>query len=344
MHDSIFNEENSNQLNELETKYQTEKKQQQIELQETKLRQQETVRNSLIGGLVAIVIIAFLAISAYFNKRRSSNKIALQRDKIEKQKDEISAKNKSITDSIEYASRIQSAILPSQEYVEKVLPEHFILFRPRDIVSGDFYWIKKINNLLVIAAADCTGHGVPGAFMSMLGVSFLNEIVARTEVNSANEVLNQLRKSVKQTLGQEGKMGEAQDGMDIAMCVVDLDNMKMQYSGAYNPLYLFRNNEFLEIKADKMPIGIYLKEKESFTNHEVDLQKGDTFYIFSDGYQDQFGGEKGGKFKTKNYKQLLLDIHQKPMSEQCDILDSTIDDWRGEWDQIDDIIIVGVRV
>ncbi len=276
--------------------------------------------------------------------KERTEEVVKQKDEIEKQRDEIADKNRSITDSIEYASRIQTAVLPSNEYANEILPEHFILFRPRDIVSGDFYWMTKKDNLLVLIAADCTGHGVPGAFMSMLGVSFLNEIVNRHDITTASVILNDLRRDVKKTLGQEGKEGEAKDGMDIALCIVDLENMKMQYAGAYNPMYLYRNNELTEVKADRMPIGIYIKEKESFTNNEIDLRKGDTFYIFSDGFQDQFGGEDGQKFKTKNFKNLLLEIHQKPMVEQRDILDKTIDDWRGKWEQVDDIIVLGVRV
>ncbi len=276
--------------------------------------------------------------------KERTEEVVKQKDELEIQRDEIADKNRSITDSIEYAKRIQNAVLPSQELAQEILPEHFILFRPRDIVSGDFYWMTKKGNKIVVIAADCTGHGVPGAFMSMLGVSFLNEIVNRHQVTSADVILNSLRTDIKKTMGQKGKEGEAKDGMDIALCIIDLEEMKMQYAGAYNPLYLYRNNELIEYKADRMPIGIYVKEKESFTNNLIDLQKGDVFYIASDGYQDQFGGEDGQKFKTKNYKELLLEIHQKPMAEQREILDKTIDEWRGEWEQVDDIIIVGIRV
>lgn len=276
--------------------------------------------------------------------KERTEEVVKQKEEIEQQRDEIADKNRSITDSIEYASRIQTAVLPSDEFAQEILPEHFILFRPRDIVSGDFYWMTKRDNQLVLIAADCTGHGVPGAFMSMLGVSFLNEIVNRHEITEASAILNSLRTDIKKTLGQEGKEGEAKDGMDIALCIVDLEKMKMQYAGAYNPLYLYRNNELMEVKADRMPIGIYIKEKDSFTNNEIDLQKGDVFYLFSDGFQDQFGGEDGSKFKTKNFKKLLLEIHQKPMAQQREILDKRIDEWRGKWEQVDDIIVMGVRV
>ncbi|MBU8893765.1 MAG: SpoIIE family protein phosphatase [Bacteroidales bacterium] len=298
----------------------------------------------ILAALIVVVIVKVYTRRLELEKIRLEQIVKERTEEVVKQKDEIADKNKSITDSIEYAKRIQTAILPSQEFAEEILPEHFILFRPRDIVSGDFYWMAKKDNLLIVIAADCTGHGVPGAFMSMLGVSFLNEIINTNEVTTANLILNSLRADIKKTLGQEGKEGEAKDGMDIALCVVDFDNMKMQYSGAYNPLYLFRNNELIETKADRMPIGIYVKEKESFTNNEIKLQKNDVFYISSDGYQDQFGGEDGQKFKTKNYKQLLLDIHQKPMAEQREILNVKIDEWRGKWEQVDDIIIVGIRV
>lgn len=305
----------------------------------------------ILAMLIVVVIVKIYTRRLELEKIRleqivkeRTEEVVKQKDEIEKQRDEIADKNRSITDSIEYASRIQTAVLPSNEYAREILPEHFIFFRPRDIVSGDFYWMTQKDNLLVLIAADCTGHGVPGAFMSMLGVSFLNEIVNRHDITTANAILNQLRTDVKKTLGQEGKEGEAKDGMDIALCIVDLEKMNLQYAGAYNPLYLFRNNELIEIKADRMPIGIYINEKESFSNHEIELQKGDVFYIFSDGFQDQFGGEDGSKFKTKNFKKLLLEIHHKPMEEQHKILEETIDDWRGRWEQVDDIIVMGVRV
>ena len=305
-----------------------------------------------ILGILLIIVIVKL-----YTRRLEQEKIRLERivaerteevvkqkEEIERQRDEISEKNKSITDSIEYASRIQTAVLPSDKLAEEILPEHFIFFRPRDIVSGDFYWMTKKEHYTVVIAADCTGHGVPGAFMSMLGVSFLNEIVNKHEITNANVILNQLRDDVKKTLSQTGKEGEAKDGMDIALCIIDEKNMKLQYAGAYNPLYLIRNKEMIQVKADRMPIGIYIKEKPSFTNHEMDIQKGDVFYIFSDGFQDQFGGTRGDKFKTRNFKDLLVEIHEESMEKQKQLLSKTIDDWKGEFEQVDDIIVIGVRV
>ena len=356
--DSMFSEEKTKALQEMETKYETEKKQQQIELQETQIakkdleiKQQKTLRNALMGGLGAFVIIILLVVYAYMQKKKDNIKITIQKDTIGKQKEEI-------TDSIRYAKRIQSAVLPPAEMLSASLPDHFVLFKPKDIVSGDFYWMKQLNGYTIITAVDCTGHGVPGAFMSMLGIAFLNEIVRKKEVTQACDVLNELRHQIKTTLRQEGKEGEAKtssyeasevkDGMDMALCVIDHKNMKLQYSGAYNPLYLFRKNtegfELIETKADRMPIGIYLKEKESFSNHEIELQKDDRFYIFSDGYADQLGGKNGKKFMTKNFKQLLHDIQDHSMPEQKEKLETAIINWMQNEEQVDDILVVGVRV
>ena len=302
----------------------------------------------------ALVIILIIVLAYFIMKLREQK---LQQDKlileqkvkertaeVVKQKEEIAEQKEEIEASIYYAKRIQRAIIPSDEFAEKILPEHFILWKPRDIVSGDFYWLSEMEGKIITVAADCTGHGVPGAFMSMLGVSFLNEIVANLGLEDAGIILDQLRNKVKTTLGQTGKEGEAKDGMDIAICIFDPKTKNLQYSGAYNPLYLIRNNEILETKADKMPIGIYVKEKDHFTNHQIQLQKNDTVYIFSDGYVDQFGGETNGKFKPKRFKETILAIQKEPLPKQKEILDKTIEEWRGKNDQVDDILVIGFRV
>lgn len=295
----------------------------------------------LLFGFLGLSLVYFIVIS-YTRYLRAV--IKEKTAEIREQKDEIEKKNQEITASIKYAERIQKAVVPSYERASELLPEHFVLWRPRDIVSGDFWWMTQKNGKVVIVAADCTGHGVPGAFVSMLGVSFLNEIVNKMEQIKASEILNQLRYHVKTTMKQTGKEGEAKDGMDLALVVLDLSNQKIQYAGAYNPLYLIRNNELIEVKADRNPIGIYIKELESFTNHEIEVSKGDTIYIFSDGYVDQFGGGDGRKFKSKQFKELLMSIQKQSMLEQEMLLDQTIDDWRGEFEQVDDIIIVGIRI
>lgn len=274
--------------------------------------------------------------------------IAREKEIVDKQNHFVEEKNKEIIDSINYAQKIQSAIIPPEAHITELLHENFIFYKPRDIVSGDFYWVKQVNHHIVLVAADCTGHGVPGAFMSMLGISFLNEIVQRREITQANQILNELRKQIKHSLRQHGKREECKDGMDIALCVIDIKNNMMQYAGAFNPLYLIRDvngkPELQEVKADRMPVGFHYAKDKSFTNHEIQLEIGDTFYIFSDGFIDQIGGKEEKKYLSRRFKELLLEIHEQPMYEQKEILDKTLKNWMEGYCQIDDILVVGVRV
>jgi serine phosphatase RsbU (regulator of sigma subunit) len=256
----------------------------------------------------------------------------------------IEAQNQEITCSIQYASKIQHALLPPDEELKKLLPSYFVLSKPRDIVSGDYYWLATKNDKVIIAVADCTGHGVPGAFMSILGVSFLNEIVNKAVTIRANEILNQLCGQVIKSLHQTGKNDEARDGMEMALCVIDFSKNKLQYSGAFRPLYLIHDGELKEFKGDSMPIGIYEEEDQSFTNTEMVFKKDDIIYLFTDGYVDQFGGAGRKKFMSENFKKLLNTIHNKPMPEQKKALEKKFEEWRGEVDQVDDILIVGIRM
>jgi serine phosphatase RsbU (regulator of sigma subunit) len=275
---------------------------------------------------------------------QQKEELEAQRDEIEGQRDQIIYQNKEITDSIYYAQRIQNAIMPSYEVFESIIPEHFILFQPRDIVSGDFYWGYRSNNILTIAVADCTGHGVPGAFMSMLGISFLNQIVGKNSTHKANEVLNELRKLLKKTIARSGPENVAKDGMNIALCVFDFDTNQLQFAGAYHSLLMVRNGLLSEIKSDKMPIGPHPLENESFINHEISFQKNDSFYMFSDGYIDQFGGEKESRFRSKPFKQLISNIQEFSMLEQGVKLKQTLDEWQGPIEQLDDILVMGLKI
>ena len=348
--DSSIREENLNQISELETKYETEKVGRVNELlntqnmlQETELKRQRVMIYSLIGIFVVILGSAFLLFRAYRAIKHANFLLEEQNIEIKHQRDQIFQQKQEITDSIHYASRIQTAILPPETLLDE-LKDHFILYKPRDIVSGDYYWMTQKDNKTIVVAADCTGHGVPGAFMSMLGISFLNEIVNKGDSTLPNDIMNNLRDNVVNSLHQTGEEGEQQDGMDLALCVIDNDKTKLWFAGAYNPLYLIRNNELTEIKPDKMPIGIYKEKTDSFTNNEVPIQEGDAIYMFSDGYVDQFGGPKAKKFMSKNFKDLLLSIYNKTMEEQREILDTTIEDWKGDVEQIDDILVIGLRV
>jgi ligand-binding sensor domain-containing protein/serine phosphatase RsbU (regulator of sigma subunit) len=258
------------------------------------------------------------------------------------QKDIIESKNRDITASIKYAKRIQDALLPSRELLKESVSDSFIFFKPRDIVSGDFYWVKRKNSELIVVAADCTGHGVPGAFMSMLGMSFLDEIIDKDDVRVPGLILNRLRKSVMAALKQKDPGAESKDGMDLGLCNIDFNKNKLSFSGAHNPLWFIREGEVTEIKADRMPVAIH-ENMNDFTTHEKDLKKGDTIYIFSDGFPDQFGGPKGKKFKYRPFQELLLSIQDKTMEEQNSILSNTFDEWKGDLYQVDDVVVVGMR-
>ncbi len=299
--------------------------------------------------IIFAISLIFLFIKARERKLQHDKKVLAQKVKertieIEKQRDKIAEQNREITDSIMYAQRIQSAVLPDVEYTNSILPQHFIFFKPRDIVSGDFYWMTETANDVIVAVADCTGHGVPGAFMSMLGVSLLNEIINVNRDHTANKILETLRKNIKQTLSQRGKKDETRDGMDIALCIINFNERKVQFSGAYNSLLLVRNSEHTIFKGDKMPIGIHVGKEKPFTNYNFKIFKGDMIYLYTDGYADQFGGPEEKKFKSVSFRQLLLDIHNKPLEEQQQILDKTFEDWRGNLNQIDDILVMGIRV
>jgi len=261
---------------------------------------------------------------------------------------QIEERNRKISDSIDYAKYIQNAVLSKSEENLKQLTEHFILDLPKDILSGDFYWVCKTEKRLIISVMDCTGHGVPAAFLSVLGISCLNEIVQGREITQANQILNELRKEIKQSLRQTGKKEESRDGIDIALCVIDTRKNEIQYSGANNPLYIISNigGEPLlkEINPDQMPVGVHFLTDKSFTNHEIKLGIGDTFYIFSDGFIDQMGGDNNHRFKSERFKQLLLKIYDQPLYEQKEILEQTLNDWMGLNPQTDDILVIGARV
>lgn len=331
-------------------KLKNEAKNKEIKIQEVELKNQRIVKNVITGGLLIACLFAiglFVGIrqkqKANKNLEQKNNEIAEAYNIIEISRDQIAEKNKNITDSINYAKRIQQAILPSTEEMDKYLKDYFIFYRPKDIVSGDFYFYAEQNNKIVIAAADCTGHGVPGAFMSMIGNDMLNQIIMEKGITKPSEILNHLNKSMKRALKQESEKSGTTDGMDIAICAMDIANRKVEYAGAMRPLY-FVSNEFGKIDGDSRSIGGYTSEDFQFTNHDLNLNSGDTFYIFTDGYVDQFGGEKGKKFMTKNFQSLLSTIHKRPLNEQHDILDQTLSSWKQEKEQVDDVLVIGIKV
>jgi serine phosphatase RsbU (regulator of sigma subunit) len=272
----------------------------------------------------------------------ANTEIEAQRDFARFQRDQIGQQQKSIMDSIQYAQTIQNSLLPSTHLLKAELPDHFILYKPRDIVSGDFYWFSEQENHYYIAAADSTGHGVPGAFMSMLGMALMNEIVHKYPDIDPDSMLNELRSQIIETLHQKGDHGAAKDGMDMLVCKIDRQNKRMLFAGANNPLYLVRNKELIEYKTDKMPVSVHIT-MHPFTGHEINLQPGDHIYLFSDGYADQFGGPHGKKFKYFPFKNLLISISEKEMYEQGLQLDREFEQWKGDMDQVDDVVVIGLK-
>jgi CheY-like chemotaxis protein len=337
-----------------------EEQQARLEAQQARLEAREKTRRTQIISLIIVLALFGCIIGMVYwqfsNKKKANQLLRQQNAEIERQKKEIEEQHtiatqqkKRITDSIQYAKRIQKAVLPLDSSFSQSFKEYFILYKPRDIVSGDFYWITRKDNVLILALADCTGHGVPGAFMSMLGVAYLNEIVNKIAINkhisalNADEILNQLREMVINSLHQTGDPSEPKDGMDISICIVDFDNKKMQFAGANNPIYLVRNGEIKQFDADKMPVSYHQKRSTPFTRHEIDLKPDDCIYLFSDGYVDQFGADSGMKFLSKRFRELILSIHERPMADQHKILEQTFEDWRGNKPQLDDVLVIGIR-
>ncbi|MFC2151120.1 tetratricopeptide repeat protein [Bacteroidota bacterium] len=367
-----INEETNTQIAELELKYQSDKQQQEIELLNKKKKQNVIV--NILGISVLIIFSILLLVLVRTNKLRRDNnqilrlrnvevlqqkeEIEAQRDEIETQRDEIKRQkdiselqtdqiikqNKDITDSIEYAKHIQIALFPDKITLQKVLKKGFCLFKPKDIVSGDFYWVAQVGNKSIIVAADCTGHGVPGAFMSIIGINFLNEIVYDEDIIKPSEILNELRKKIIKTLVHANRIEESKDGMDMSLVVIDYETMTLEYAGAYNHLFCIRDHMLNVIKADRMPVGISEKSISPFTNHTIEIQKGDLFYLFTDGFADQFGGPQHKKFRIGNLRELLLDIHEKEMTEQKRVLFETFINWKNKQQQVDDVLVIGIKI
>ncbi len=322
------------------------------------IKQEKTQKIALFAGLGLIALFSIFMYNRFRITNRQKNIIEIQKIEVDKQrsiaddrrvlaenqKHIIEEKQKEILDSIHYAKRIQQAMLTSEDYFNQHFKaDYFIFYKPKDIVSGDFYWAVNHNNKFYIATADCTGHGVPGAFMSLLNISFLNENVIENNHIEPAKILNEQRKKIIKALNPKGDEN-SKDGMDCILCAYDLDTLKLDFAAANNPLWLIRKKELIEYKADKMPVGKYDENANDFTNQQIDLQKGDVVYSFTDGFADQFGGPKNKKFLYKKFAQLLIDNHQLPMSEQKELLLSTITAWMTDTEQVDDILVIGVKI
>lgn len=352
LNDSIYNLESSRQITEMQARFDSEKKEQEIailtkdkKIQDDELNRQTLISEAFVSIGILMLLLAVAAIWGYSQKKKINRELGVKNKKIEMAYNIIEHQHKDIKDSINYAKRIQEAILPPDVFIKKLLPESFILYMPKDVVSGDFYWVEPWGSKILFAAVDCTGHGVPGALMSIVGYNLLGKALNELGLSRPSLILNSLSKGIGKTLRQIGSDSEVKDGMDIALCSLDKKTLMLEYAGAFNSLYILREGKLIEIQSDKIQIGNYMEgELKQYTNHEIQLEKGDTIYIFTDGYADQFGGEKGKKLKYKTMQNLIISLQGKPMDEQKNILQKYIEKWKGNLEQLDDILIMGVRV
>jgi serine phosphatase RsbU (regulator of sigma subunit)/Flp pilus assembly protein TadD len=349
LEDAFPNDKFTQKMAELETEFQTKQKDNEIklltqeaEIQNLSLKRRSTYLWAAAGFIILLWVILGISYNAYRNKQKTNLLL-------EKKNNEITRQKQEITDSINYAQTIQRAILPPEKLLQKYLPDSFVIFKPKDIVSGDFYWTEKVKERVYFAAVDCTGHGVPGAFMSIIGHNGLNRAVKDFKLTHPAEILDKLVELVTEALHAENQ-GEIKDGMDVALCCLHIPSpsergqgVRLEYAGAYNPVYLIRNKEVIEFKADRQPIGAFEK-RQPFTNHEIQLQTDDCIYVFSDGVVDQFGGEKGKKLSSKRMKEMLLSVVNLPMEQQYTELHNRFTAWQGKEEQTDDVTLIGVRV
>ena len=354
--DSLDNKEEAKKLISAELTHDFEQKQQAEKMEDEEKqvmadereKREHLVRNFYLGGLLAVLAFMVVLIRSLLRIRKSRQIITEQKLEVEKQKLIVDEKNKDITDSIKYASRIQHALFTTHEYIEKQVKDHFILFKPRDIVSGDFYWAfnapSSAGNTFYVAACDCTGHGVPGAFMSLLNISMLNETIIERKITRPDLVLNEIRDNIIKALNPEKSDTESKDGMDCSLCAIDFTNKSMQLACANNPVWIVRGTEFIEIQPDKMPVGIQYGEQKPFALSTFKLKEGDCIYLFTDGFADQFGGPRGKKFKYLQLQELIIANSGKPMAEQKDILEKAFVQWMGNLEQIDDVLVIGIKV
>lgn len=317
----------------------------QVEISEKEKTLKDKDRVILIIAALSLLGIILLLFSIRSNnQRRKANKLlSQQKSEIERQKHLVDEKQKEILDSINYAKRIQTALMANAKMMNENLPEHFIFFKPKDIVAGDFYWASPVEDGFVYITADSTGHGVPGAFMSLLNISKLNDAINKNK-SRPDLVLNEVKDGIIKALNPEGSQEESKDGMDAILCKLDHKNMKLQYAAANNSFCIVRGREVITCKADKMPVGKSHDDSSRFTFNELQLEKGDMIYTFTDGYGDQFGGPEGKKFKHKNLRDVLLEVAPLPINKQKEIVANRFEDWKGDLEQVDDVLVIGVRV
>lgn len=353
--DSINNNQNSKKITQMELDYKYRSEQQEKDLlqknkdlitQEKLSRQKYIIWTGILGTALLLGFLG-LTIKTNINRKKINAQLQSFNEEVTRQKDIIEEKNNEITDSITYASRIQQGVIPDDQEMAKLFPNHFVFFKPRDIVSGDFYWANRVGNTAkaVIAVADCTGHGVPGAFMSLVGNTLLNQTLNQPSMTTPAQSLDYINQQLPKTIKSKSKTGTIKDGMEITMCEFDFEALTMNFAGANSNIYLVRNGEIRIYKGDKQPIGESLSGQiQAYTNHSISLQKNDCIYMITDGFADQFGGEKGKKFKYKPLEDLFCAVSEKNPQEQKDLVSSAFNNWKLNHEQVDDVLVVGIKV
>jgi serine phosphatase RsbU (regulator of sigma subunit) len=349
--DTLIDTLHSSRIRALRERYEEEGAVNELKLLQTAKEKSESDRRrrerTIISWIILFPVISIFLILFYRQlkiNQKTRKLIQQENTEFENQKGTIQKQSKEISDHLTYASIMQSAILALQSTFEESFSEHLIYFKPKHIVSGDFYWTTRKDKLIYLAVADCTGHGVQGAFISCLGMTYLNEIVNKMNLEYTDEILSQLSTKLSQNLSENDLTFEAKDGMDIALCIIDSEKMELQFSGAFNPVFIISNNNLEVLRGDRISIGYSTKNDVYFSRHHFKLNKGDIIYLLSDGYCDQLGGESRKKFMTKRFSHLLLDIYQFPLEKQKEWLDKTFSEWKGDNDQVDDITVIGVKI
>jgi serine phosphatase RsbU (regulator of sigma subunit)/Tfp pilus assembly protein PilF len=345
LQDTLHSRELSEMIAQKEALYKTEKSQHEIDVykKNKEIGDLELQRSRWLILLLALSVIAVLLIVGFLVNRNRLKQVV--NEQLERQNSEITLQKKSITDSINYAKRIQDSILPPDSLVKKILPDSFVLYLPKDVVSGDFYWVEQRDNIAVFAAVDCTGHGVPGALMSVVGFNLLNQAVNETGLTRPADILRHLDHGVNKLLRQSEEANSVKDGMDLALCTLDAKSRVLQYAGVFNPAYVITGGDLQKIPADKSPIGMNLDGvADEYTNHTLQLAAGDMVYLFSDGFADQFGGASGKKYMYNRFRETLLKIHTLSTADQHRALQQEFISWKGTHEQVDDILVIGVRI
>ncbi len=337
--DSLYSREAIKSLNEMQVKYETEKTQLELEKKDLESKNKQVLIYAALGGCILLLGLAFFIFRGLRQKQKDNKALEQMNSIISDKSKIVEAQHKDITDSIKYAERIQTAILPPDKLWKEILPNSFVYYRPKDILSGDFYWVEETKTHVYIAAADCTGHGVPGALVSIINYNLLNKAVLEKNLTDPAQILNQVNEWLTQALHQSYNAASMRDGMDVSICTINKKTKLMQFAGAFNSGYLVKDGTITEMPADKKPVGAFIEDDiTAFTSKEYQLTGNETIYLFSDGYADQFGGPKGKKFKYKNLQKLILDSQTLTFDEQKEKAKETFLDWKGSYEQTDDVL------